>query len=708
MARWLPPGISSGNVIAAYEAEGAASYAASKINLANPGTYDITNEGGGGAPTWDATKGWIFPSYPDPTCTLFGPPLPNGGTCSVIMAFSTPTLETAARKNYANDAWLFGIGGNGGIAPLLALSAIHGSPGTPGSPTQSFWFNGDTGEIVSGLINYGGYVAIAGRDGYFLSPDDYALGNPATDVGIDAPAWVSSLAADHRFGIGGLSVGSNGANIQSIGNIYIKWVYIYDVVLTAAQIDDIIYPLEAPITDFSGTPRSGYSCLDVAFTNLSASATSFFWDFGDGATSTAENPSHTYCGDGPWTVALTATNDVGSDTETKVAYITITETTTFTLSGAASTYMIWLNSPTGEHIAAISEFFNLRAVRTVNDIGALTLTIPAVFGWDVISGRRDLQLEIWRKTFGGHYSLLTDTVWLVRKMAMERVSGALQYTLSAVSLTDLLTRRIVYAYTGDGETSKTGSADDMAKAIVRENMGALVTDSARGLSAYVGVASDLSLAPSIEKKFGYRNVLQVLQEIAQTSTALGTPLFFDIEAASSNNFNFYTYVNQRGRDRSSTTGDNSLVISELTGALVGPTWQEDYMQEITYVYAGGEGNGAARIVGMAPSSTSTEYGRQFASPYNRREAWADARNGYATVAACEYEAENVLRAGRPRKTFTGRIIDTPQSIYSLNWNWGDKVTAVFDSLQVDCLINTLDIDATRDRETISAQLRSVE
>jgi len=43
--------------IAAYQAKGAASYAASKVNLANPGTYDATE---GVAPTWDAATGWTF------------------------------------------------------------------------------------------------------------------------------------------------------------------------------------------------------------------------------------------------------------------------------------------------------------------------------------------------------------------------------------------------------------------------------------------------------------------------------------------------------------------------------------------------------------------------------------------------------------------------------------------------------------------------
>jgi PKD repeat protein len=46
--------------------------------------------------------------------------------------------------------------------------------------------------------------------------------------------------------------------------------------------------------------------------------TSWAWNFGDGATSTAQNPpKHTYAQAGTYTVTLTATNATGSDTATK-------------------------------------------------------------------------------------------------------------------------------------------------------------------------------------------------------------------------------------------------------------------------------------------------------------------------------------------------------------------------------------------------------
>ncbi len=52
--------------------------------------------------------------------------------------------------------------------------------------------------------------------------------------------------------------------------------------------------------------------LKFTFENVSLNATSYAWDFGDGETSTEENPSHTYAAAKVYTVNLTATGDGGT------------------------------------------------------------------------------------------------------------------------------------------------------------------------------------------------------------------------------------------------------------------------------------------------------------------------------------------------------------------------------------------------------------
>jgi trimeric autotransporter adhesin len=60
----------------------------------------------------------------------------------------------------------------------------------------------------------------------------------------------------------------------------------------------------------------------VAFTDSSTgSPTSWSWDFGDGGTSTAQSPSHTYQAAGTYTVKLTVLDGTSSDTLTRTNYI---------------------------------------------------------------------------------------------------------------------------------------------------------------------------------------------------------------------------------------------------------------------------------------------------------------------------------------------------------------------------------------------------
>lgn len=134
---------------------------------------------------------------------------------------------------------------------------------------------------------------------------------------------VSSWSWD--FGDGGTSTESDPSHTyQNAGS--------YDVSLTVTgpggsdteTKTDYITVGSPPVADFSGEPTSGCAPLEVDFTDESTGdPTSWLWDFGDGQTSTDQNPTHIYDNPGSYTVSLTATNSVGSDTKTKTDYITV-------------------------------------------------------------------------------------------------------------------------------------------------------------------------------------------------------------------------------------------------------------------------------------------------------------------------------------------------------------------------------------------------
>lgn len=75
--------------------------------------------------------------------------------------------------------------------------------------------------------------------------------------------------------------------------------------------------------NFFTSSRYGSAPFTVSFADTSYGGTprTCLWDFGDGSTSTMENPTHTYLSNGEYTVKLTVTNQYGSDTLTRVGYI---------------------------------------------------------------------------------------------------------------------------------------------------------------------------------------------------------------------------------------------------------------------------------------------------------------------------------------------------------------------------------------------------
>jgi YVTN family beta-propeller protein len=72
-----------------------------------------------------------------------------------------------------------------------------------------------------------------------------------------------------------------------------------------------------PLANFSSNVTSDYVFLSVPvqFTDLSKNATKWIWDFGDGSSSTKQNPTHIYSAAGIYTVSLTVSNSNGADSK---------------------------------------------------------------------------------------------------------------------------------------------------------------------------------------------------------------------------------------------------------------------------------------------------------------------------------------------------------------------------------------------------------
>lgn len=123
---WEVPGKTC---VAAYQPKGAASYAASKTNLANPGTYDAAE---GTAPSWAAATGWTFDGSDDYLNTGINPK----GIWSMFIAFNSASPGNICGRRTAplnNSFYLVPTGGAGERVAQNDGQYVRVSPGAVSS-----------------------------------------------------------------------------------------------------------------------------------------------------------------------------------------------------------------------------------------------------------------------------------------------------------------------------------------------------------------------------------------------------------------------------------------------------------------------------------------------------------------------------------------------------------------------------------------------
>ncbi|MEM9548083.1 MAG: PKD domain-containing protein [Bacteroidota bacterium] len=107
----------------------------------------------------------------------------------------------------------------------------------------------------------------------------------------------------------------------------------FDVTLTVINetgddiltLTDFIEVNDIPLADFSYEINGD----EVTFTNFTEGADTYSWDFGDGNSSTEENPVHTYANDGDFEVVLTVTNECGENNVSSTVSISLAPIASF-------------------------------------------------------------------------------------------------------------------------------------------------------------------------------------------------------------------------------------------------------------------------------------------------------------------------------------------------------------------------------------------
>lgn len=175
---YLAGGIPAANCIAAYQAKGAVSLATSYVNLANPGTYDLTL---GTAPVWDATNGWQFNGSTGKRYLITGLTHASGWSLALQFTgsaappsytFALGAQATGNTKLYiapqrgATSAYSVGNGGGANGAPTITAGNFIVTPNTPmhnvwkdgvdQNITITAWSGTNTAAAIIGGLNNNG------------------------------------------------------------------------------------------------------------------------------------------------------------------------------------------------------------------------------------------------------------------------------------------------------------------------------------------------------------------------------------------------------------------------------------------------------------------------------------------------------------------------------------------------------------------------
>ena len=371
---------------------------------------------------------------------------------------------------------------------------------------------------------------------------------------------------------------------------------------------------------------------------------------------------------------------------------------------APSVVEIYLCDPFGMRIECLDYVTEYDYTLLANEPGTFRLKMPAKF--DRKNVRLDNIVEIWRGHLPG--SLKMEYCGLLRAWKFADDAGVNYTELYGYSTMELLRRRIVKDNAGIVQTLMTGYADNLVKAIVKDQLGSDAI-AGRNLTSVGGgftIQDDLSDGQSITKDFFYKNVLEIAQEIADASKQAGTAVYFDVVPVQTSvttgmlGLQLQTFTGQRGNDRTFDSS-NPAYIGLDWGNLENGELTYDYSEEVNVAYALGQGEGLTREIVEVDDAP-----RKWKSIWNMREGSKDARSCDAgDTAALTGEAQTYLDEHKPKISFSGDIVETPAFRYGHDWWFGDKTTLVYADMELDANIDKVLVSRGDDgQETITARL----
>jgi Zn-dependent metalloprotease len=231
------------------------------------------------------------------------------------------SIENFARPSNWN--WLIGEDIGSALRSMSNPNA-NGDPDTYFGTNWASLTGGDNGGVHtnSGVQNHWYYLLVTGGTGTNDNADNYTVnglgfGEASAIAFRNLTVYLTpnSNFSDARFYAIQSAVDLHGGCSAQVESTTNAW---YAVGVGPEYVATVTADMTAGVTTSCNTP------FTVSFTNLSSNGNSFVWDFGDGNTSTLNNPTHTYTSFGDFTVQLSVDGgSCGTDANTWVDYISV-------------------------------------------------------------------------------------------------------------------------------------------------------------------------------------------------------------------------------------------------------------------------------------------------------------------------------------------------------------------------------------------------
>ncbi|MFH2029423.1 MAG: C25 family cysteine peptidase [Bacteroidota bacterium] len=154
----------------------------------------------------------------------------------------------------------------------------------------------------------------------------------------------------------------------------------------------------APTPDFIASETNSCSAT-IDFTDLSINGpTTWLWYFGDGTTSNLQFPTHTYTTNGTYNVSLIVSNTFGSDSITKMSYISINapvapittnnvrcDAGSLSLSANGTGIIEWYDAQVGGNYIGTGNVYNTPVISTTTTYYAENVALGSSYGGETNS-----------------------------------------------------------------------------------------------------------------------------------------------------------------------------------------------------------------------------------------------------------------------------------------------------------------------------------